>query len=200
MKIVLASANQGKLREINQVLEPLAMTPVPQSEYFDQEAEETGLTFIENAMIKARHACRLSGLPALADDSGLEVDFLDGAPGIYSSRFAGSNATDSDNNDKLLQLLNTVPKEQRTARFHCLIVYMRHESDPTPLIAHGTWEGFILEQPRGRNGFGYDPLFFCPQQGCSSAELDATIKNQVSHRASALGQLVKVLQHARHAT
>ncbi len=200
MKIVLASSNKGKLKEIGQVLEPLAMTLLPQSKFVKEDAEETGLSFVENAIIKARHACLLSGLPALADDSGLEVDYLRGAPGIYSSRFAGPRATDADNNNKLLKALNGIPENERSARFHCLMVFMRHEADPTPLIAHGIWEGYILEQSRGQNGFGYDPLFFCPQQDCASAELTAEIKNKVSHRAQALKQLLRLLQNPNDAT
>lgn len=200
MNIVLASGNKGKLKEIAQVLEPLAITLLPQANFFSSQAEENGLSFIENAIIKARHACQHSGLPALADDSGLEVDSLQGAPGIHSSRYAGDQASDADNNQKLLQALATVPADQRTARFHCVIAFMRHATDPTPMIAHGVWEGLILEQPRGNNGFGYDPLFYCPVQGCSSAELSAPIKNSVSHRARALRQLAKLLDPASHAT
>ncbi|MEZ5523747.1 MAG: RdgB/HAM1 family non-canonical purine NTP pyrophosphatase [Pseudomonadales bacterium] len=192
-KIVLASSNQGKLREIQSVLAHLDMQLVPQSEFDICDADETGLTFIENALIKARHASRISGLPALADDSGLEVDALKGAPGIYSSRYAGEKATDSDNIQKLLSDLKGVEPPQRSARFRCVLVYLRHAEDPAPLIAQGYWEGFILEEQRGQNGFGYDPVFYIPEHQRTAAELDAAIKNQHSHRARALEQLVKLL-------
>lgn len=192
-KIVLASSNQGKLREIQQLLAPLNFKLLPQSDFISRDAEETGLTFVENTIIKARHATQLSGLPALADDSGLEVDALNGAPGIYSSRYAGANATDADNNQKLLTSLSQVPEQERTARFHCVLVYLRHAADPTPLIAQGTWEGRILDAPRGDNGFGYDPLFFSPDHNAASAELLPEVKNKTSHRAKALQQLLSLL-------
>lgn len=192
-KIVLASSNQGKLREIQQLLAPLNFELLPQSDFISRDAEETGLTFVENAIIKARHASQLSGLPALADDSGLEVDALNGEPGIYSSRYAGTDASDADNNQKLLTTLSQVPEQERTARFHCVLVYLRHAADPTPLIAHGTWEGRILDAPRGDNGFGYDPLFFSPHHNAASAELSPEVKNKTSHRAKALQQLLSLL-------
>ena len=196
MKIVLASSNQGKLREIQQVLEPLQLELIPQSEFTIEDAEETGLTFVENALIKARHAAKISGLPALADDSGLEVDALNGAPGIYSSRYAGANASDDENNQKLLTELSNLPAAPRSARFRCVLVYMRHAEDPSPLIAQGAWEGEILGQASGDNGFGYDPLFFSPAHQSTSAELQPEIKNRSSHRARALEQLVSLLNDA----
>lgn len=192
-KVILASSNQGKLREIQQVLAHLNMQLIPQSEFNVSDAEETGLSFVENAIIKARHAAAISGLPALADDSGLEVDALQGRPGIYSSRFAGDKATDNDNIQKLLADLEGVEPPNRSARFQCVLVYMQHAEDPSPLIAQGSWEGYILEQSRGQNGFGYDPVFYIPEQQRTAAELDASIKNQHSHRARALAQLVKLM-------
>jgi len=191
--IVLASSNPGKVREINQLLAGLGLQVQPQSEYGVIDAEETGLTFVENAILKARNAAQHTGLPAIADDSGLEVDALAGAPGIYSARFAGEGASDQANLEKLLVELKTVPAEQRTARFQCLMVFMRHASDPTPLICQGTWEGRILFAARGDNGFGYDPVFHVPTHDCSSAELPAEIKNSLSHRGQALRQLVATL-------
>jgi len=192
-KIVLASSNQGKLNEIQQVLAHLDMQLVPQSEFDVSDADETGLSFVENAIIKARHAAAISGLPALADDSGLEVDALQGRPGIYSSRFAGDKATDGDNIQKLLSELEGVESQQRSARFQCVLVFMRHAEDPSPIIAQGSWEGFILEEQRGHNGFGYDPVFYIPEHQRTSAELDAEIKNQHSHRARALAQFVALM-------
>ena len=193
-KIVLASNNAGKVREINQILASLGVEVVPQAEFDIPEAEETGLTFVENAILKARHAAQLSGLPAIADDSGLEVDALQGAPGIYSARYAGVGASDRDNLNKLLKALQGVPTTERSARFQCLMVFMRHAEDPTPLICQGSWEGRILETAQGENGFGYDPVFYVPEQGCSSAQLDAETKNQLSHRGKALRELVTAMQ------
>jgi XTP/dITP diphosphohydrolase len=190
--VVLASGNEGKLREFNRILAPLAMDVKPQSSFEVPEVPEDGLSFVENAIIKARAASKHTGLAALADDSGLEVDYLDGAPGIYSARFAGG-AGDKANNIKLLAELEGVPAEQRRARFQCVLVYMRHWQDPTPLICQGSWEGTILLQPRGDNGFGYDPLFYLPEYDCSSAELDSAEKNRVSHRASASQKLLAAL-------
>ena len=192
--IVLASSNPGKVREINQLLTGLGMQVQPQSEFGVVDAEETGLTFVENAILKARNAAQHTGLPAIADDSGLEVDALAGAPGIYSARFAGEGASDQANLEKLLVKLEAVPAEQRTARFQCLMVFMRHASDPTPLICQGTWEGRILFAARGDNGFGYDPIFYVPTHDCSSAELPAETKNSLSHRGQALRQLVATLE------
>lgn len=188
--IVLASSNPGKLREFNQLLGSLQIEVVPQSHFNVADAEETGLSFVENALIKARHAARLTNLPALADDSGLEVDALRGAPGIYSARYAGANASDAQNLEKLLEQLHDIPPPERTARFQCVLVYLRHAFDPTPLICQGTWEGSILTEPRGSNGFGYDPIFFIPSLSCSAAELDAPTKNSLSHRGQALRDLL----------
>ena len=192
-RVVLASGNLGKLREINQLLQGVAIEAVAQTEYDVHEVAETGLSFVENAIIKARHACQHTKLPAIADDSGLEVDYLDGAPGIYSARYAGPAASDVDNLHKLLDALQGVPDEARQARFQCLMVYMRHQNDPTPIICQGTWEGRILFEPKGSNGFGYDPVFYVPTQDCSAAQLDAEVKNRLSHRGQALALLVEKL-------
>ena len=192
-RIVLASSNAGKVREINQLLTEQEIEVVPQSEFDTPDAEETGLTFVENAILKARNAARHSGLPAIADDSGIEVDALRGAPGIYSARFAGPACDDGENNRKLLQDLEGIDEKARTARFQCVMVYMRHADDPTPLICQGTWEGVILSAPQGENGFGYDPLFFVPEKGCTSAELVPEEKNRLSHRGQALRKLMQAL-------
>jgi XTP/dITP diphosphohydrolase len=192
-RVVLASGNPGKVREINQMLADLQIEVVPQTEQGVPEAEETGLTFVENAILKARNASRHTGLPAIADDSGIEVDALRGAPGIYSARYAGPGASDRDNLDKLLKDLADVPDQQRRARFQCLVVYMEHEADPTPIICQGTWEGRIGFEPKGDNGFGYDPIFMVPEKGCMSAELPPEEKNRLSHRGKALRQLVQAL-------
>ena len=194
-QIVLASGNPGKVREINQLLAGLGLQVCPQSEFGVEEAEETGLTFVENAILKARNAAQHTGLPAIADDSGLEVDALQGAPGIRSARYAGPGASDRDNLEKLLEAIKDVPEEGRTARFQCLMVYMRHALDPTPVICQGSWEGRILFEPRGDGGFGYDPVFFVPTHGCSSAELPPETKNALSHRGQALRLLVAALGH-----
>jgi XTP/dITP diphosphohydrolase len=191
--LVLASNNAGKVREFNALLAGLDLEVVPQATFGVIEAEETGLTFVENAILKARHAAQHTGKPALADDSGLEVDALNGAPGIYSARYAGPGAGDRANLEKLLGMLNGVAEDKRTARFQCVLVYMRHALDPTPLICQGTWEGRILSEPRGSGGFGYDPVFFVPTHGCSSAELPPETKNALSHRGQALRQLVQAL-------
>ena len=192
-KIVLASNNAGKLKEFQQLLADRQLDVLPQAQFDICDAEETGLSFVENAIIKARHASQIAGLPAIADDSGLEVDFLDGAPGIYSARFSGTDANDAKNNKKLLESLHDVPDEKRRARFQCVLVYMRHPLDPTPLICQGTWEGRILKQAQGSNGFGYDPLFLDPTTGLSSAELSKAEKNSRSHRAKALKCLLAQL-------
>ena len=192
-KIVLASGNSGKLREIQAVLNQQRYQLIKQSEFNVPDVAETGTTFVENAIIKARHAAKHTGLPALADDSGIEVDALQGAPGVYSARYAGTHGKDDANNAKLLQELKEVEDAQRTARFQCVIVYMRHAQDPMPLICEGTWEGKILHELKGPNGFGYDPLFFVPTHGCSSAELDPAEKNKISHRAQALQKLIAIL-------
>lgn len=196
-RVVLATGNTGKVREINQMLVGLDLEVVAQTEYRVPEIEETGLTFVENAILKARNAASHTGLAAIADDSGIEVDALNGAPGIYSARYAGVAASDRANNDKLLAALAAVPEAERTARFQCLMVYLAHAADPTPIICQGTWEGRILPAPRGANGFGYDPLFFVPTHDCTSAELPPDIKNQLSHRGQALRQLVKQLHDRR---
>lgn len=193
-KIVLASSNLGKLREFEQILGSNDIELVPQSEFALADAEETGLTFVENAIIKARHASAQTGLPSLADDSGIEVDALGGRPGIYSARYAGVHGEDAQNNKKLLAELAEVPEVKRTARFQCIIVFMRHSEDPTPLICQGSWEGRILFEECGENGFGYDPLFWVPTHGCASAQLDKEIKNGLSHRGKALKELTKCWQ------
>lgn len=190
-KIVLASGNRGKLKEFNEIFAPLQIDVMPQSDFAVQDADETGLSFVENAIIKARHAARVTGLPALSDDSGLEVDALNGAPGIYSARYAGAGCGDDENNRKLLQALEQVPTEQRSARFQCVLVFMRHAEDPTPLICQGSWEGMILDAPRGHNGFGYDPLFFVPELNCASAELTSEQKQKYSHRGKAVRQFIE---------
>lgn len=187
--ILLASNNAGKVRELAQLLTDSPLQISAQREYGVPEVEETGLSFVENAILKARHAAQHSGLPALADDSGLEVDALHGAPGIYSARYAGVGASDAANIEQLLADLTAVPEPERTARFQCVLVYLRHAADPTPLICQGTWEGRILYEPCGTNGFGYDPIFFVPTHGCSAAELDPETKNQLSHRGQALRRL-----------
>ena len=189
-EIILASSNQGKVREINQLLAGLDLHVQPQTDHGVPDIEETGLTFVENAILKARNAAQHTGLPAIADDSGIEVDALNGAPGIYSARYAGIGASDQANLEKLLTELGDLPEEKRTARFQCLMVYMRHASDPTPLICQGSWEGRILFKPQGENGFGYDPVFYVPSHDCSSAELPADIKNSLSHRGQALRNLL----------
>jgi len=185
-RIVIATGNAGKVRELSAMLSTTNIEFVAQTELDVPDAEETGLTFVENAILKARNAAKFTGLPAIADDSGLEVDYLNGEPGIHSARFAGANAKDTDNNHKLLSSLEDVPEKQRNARFQCLLVFMRDASDPTPLICQGTWEGIILDAPRGSNGFGYDPLFYVPTHKCSCAELAPAVKNQISHRGKAL--------------
>lgn len=189
-EIVLASNNRGKLREIEASLAPAALRLIPQGQLGIEAAEETGSTFVENAILKARHAARASGRAAIADDSGIEVDALDGAPGIYSARYAGPDSSDEANCDKLLAELAKRPDCDRSARFQCVMVYLRHADDPTPLICQGTWEGLILDAPRGENGFGYDPIFGVPTHGLSSAELDPEAKNALSHRGQALRALV----------
>ncbi|UZE95946.1 XTP/dITP diphosphatase [Alkalimarinus alittae] len=196
MKVVLASGNKGKLNEFNQLLAPLDIEVIPQSEFNVTSVEETGLTFIENAILKARYASKMSGLPAIADDSGLEVDALLGLPGIYSARYAGEDCNDAANNEKLLRELTGIKPENRTARFQCVLVYLEHPADPTPIVCQGSWEGIILEAPAGDQGFGYDPLFWVPSKQCASAELDREEKNRLSHRGKALGKLINKLTDA----
>lgn len=186
MKLVLASNNAGKLAEFGRLLEGSGIEVVVQSELGVQDIEETGLTFVKNALLKARNAARVTGLPALADDSGLCVDALDGAPGLYSSRYAGPEGDAQRNIAKLLEALEGVPDDRRSARFCCALVLLRHAEDPQPLIAEGRWEGRILHAPRGNNGFGYDPVFLDPENNLTAAELDPAIKNRISHRGRAL--------------
>ena len=192
-RVVLASSNKGKLKELQQVLQQKNIELLPQSEFGVSDAEETGLSFVENAIIKARHACEMTGLPSVADDSGIEVDALDGKPGIYSARYSGitGEGADEANNRKLLKALEDFNESERTARFRCLIVYLRNANDPVPLICQGTWEGRILTNTCGTNGFGYDPLFYVPTHQCSSAELPREVKDAISHRGQALQKLIK---------
>ncbi|MBY8150119.1 XTP/dITP diphosphatase [Vibrio fluvialis] len=196
-KIVLATGNQGKVREMADLLADFGFDVVAQSEFNVSEVAETGTTFIENAIIKARHAAKETGLPAIADDSGLEVDYLGGAPGVYSARYAGEDASDQQNLEKLLDAMKDVPEAQRSARFHCVLVLMRHENDPTPLVCHGKWEGRILTQAQGSNGFGYDPIFFVPEENCASAQLEPMRKKQLSHRGQALKKLFQAIEEQK---
>ncbi|CAH0527018.1 XTP/dITP diphosphatase [Vibrio hippocampi] len=193
-KIVLATGNQGKVKEMADLLSDFGFEVNAQSEFQVSEVAETGTTFIENAIIKARHAAQATGMPAIADDSGLEVDYLKGAPGIYSARYSGEGATDQRNLEKLLANMQGVPEEQRSARFHCVLVLMRHADDPTPIVCHGKWEGRILTEASGDNGFGYDPIFFVPEDNCSSAQLEPVRKKQLSHRGKALKQLFATVE------
>ena len=192
--LVLASGNQKKLDEMRAILEPLALKVVPQSDFQVPEAEETGLTFVENAILKARNAAAHTGLPAIADDSGLEVDALNGAPGIYSARFSGADASDAKNNALLIDMLGDLPDAPRTARYQAVLVLMRHPDDPTPLICQGTWEGEILLAPRGNGGFGYDQHFLIPELGVTAAEMEPAEKNRISHRGRALKALMDALR------
>lgn len=193
-QLVLASGNPGKLRELSAILDDLGYQLLPQSEFGVAEVAETGTTFVENAIIKARHAAQQTGLPSLADDSGIEVDALAGAPGVYSARFAGVGADDAANNRLLVEKLRDVPATERSARYRAVIVLMRHAGDPAPLICEGSWEGVIQLKPAGDGGFGYDPYFYLPELGCTSAQLNATEKNRLSHRGKALAELKRKLQ------
>jgi len=193
-KIILASGNAGKVREINKLLSTHGIEVVPQTEFDVPEAVEDGLTFVENALKKARHAAKLTGLPAIADDSGIEVDALGKQPGIYSARYSGEDATDTKNNEKMLIELSGVAEEKRTARYWCVMVYLENENDPTPIITQGSLEGRIMEAPRGEGGFGYDPIFWLPEQNCAAAELSLEEKNKISHRAIALNALANALK------
>ncbi len=195
-KVVLATGNQGKVKEMADLLQDFGLNVLPQSDFSIDDVAETGTTFIENAIIKARHAAKISGLPAIADDSGLEVDFLNGAPGVYSARFAGEGKNDRDNYAKLLSEMRTAKEDERSARFHCVLVYMRHENDPTPLICHGVFEGKIAKDPSGENGFGYDPVFYVEEKGCTMANIEPSIKKQISHRGQALKKLFAALSEA----
>lgn len=191
--VVLATGNPGKLAEMRDLLGDLDLDVVPQSDFDVPEAEETGLTFIENALLKARNAAELTGLPAIADDSGLAVDALGGAPGIYSARYAGEHASDADNNTKLMAALDSIPESGRRARYHCILAFLRSADDPVPLICEGTWEGHIGETPSGAGGFGYDPLFRPRETDGTAAELDPETKNRLSHRGKAMQQLRRLL-------
>nr|WP_297401666.1 RdgB/HAM1 family non-canonical purine NTP pyrophosphatase [uncultured Marinobacter sp.] len=193
-ELVIASNNQGKIAELAALLAPLGLTPVAQRDLGVSEAEEPAVTFVENAILKARHAARQTGKPALADDSGLAVDALAGQPGVRSARYAGPDASDTDNVRALLAAMEDVPDDQRSAQFHCVLVYLRHADDPTPLVCHGQWHGQILRQPRGEGGFGYDPIFLCPEHSCSAAELSREQKGRISHRGRALALLLEQLQ------
>lgn len=195
MKMVLASSNGGKLAELRDKLGD-AYELHAQSEFGVTDVDETGLSFVENAILKARHAAQATGMPALGDDSGLCVDALDGAPGLYSARYAGTHGNSEANIDKLLRELDGVEEDRRSARFICVLALVRHANDPQPLIAEGVWEGRILHARNGANGFGYDPVFFSPAHGCSAAELEAAVKNRDSHRGIALAQLTKRLEQA----
>ncbi|WP_158775182.1 RdgB/HAM1 family non-canonical purine NTP pyrophosphatase [Cobetia sp. L2A1] len=198
--LVLASGNAGKLREFSHLLAPLGIDLIPQGQLGVSDADETGLTFVENALIKARHAALVTGLPALADDSGIEVDALGGEPGIYSARFASRQQQgqgDVDNNTALLAALENVPEIERTARYWCVLVYLRHAADSVPIIVQASWEGRVLNTPDGEGGFGYDPLFWLPEQGMSAASLDAATKNRLSHRGRAMQQLLDALSERR---
>lgn len=194
-KVVLATANAGKVRELAALLRDCDLDIIAQTELSVESVAETGLTFIENALLKARHATRITGLPAIADDSGLTVDFLNGQPGIYSARYAGENASDQQNLQKLLAALHGVPAELRQAQFHCVLVYLRAADDPIPLICHGCWHGQISLQPAGQNGFGYDPVFWLPELQKTAAGLSPQQKNVLSHRGQALKQLLDALRH-----
>lgn len=193
-KIVLASGNAKKLAEMQRLLEPLNIQVVAQSEFSVPEADETGTTFVENAIIKARNASKHTGLPAIADDSGIEVAALNGAPGVFSARFSGVGATDAKNNALLVEMLADVPEASRQARYVAVIVLMHHEDDATPLICQGTWEGEIVLEPRGDQGFGYDPHFLVPGKNCTAAQLPPEEKNAISHRGKAMAQLIASLR------
>jgi XTP/dITP diphosphohydrolase len=196
--IVLASNNTGKIREFTTLLSPFHIQLIPQSELSVTEIEETGLSFVENALLKARHAAKSTGLPAIADDSGLVVAALNGKPGIYSARYAGQSATSADNIKQLLADMSDVPAEKRDAFFYCVLVFISHPNDPTPLVCEGKWSGSILFSPQGENGFGYDPIFYVPTEHCSAAELAQDKKNKLSHRGNALQSLLKLLPDKIH--
>lgn len=193
--VVLATGNAGKVSELAELLRDFGLTITAQTELGVGSVEETGLTFIENALIKARHAARVTGLPAIADDSGLAVDALQGAPGIYSARYAGETASDTDNLNKLLTAMQDVPDTQRQAAFHCVLVYLAHADDPTPIVCYGRWPGMIAREPSGQGGFGYDPIFYLPEQQKSAAEMSKAEKSALSHRGQALQQLMEALRN-----
>ncbi len=194
-KVVLATGNAGKVRELASLLADFGLDVVAQTELGVSSAEETGLTFIENAILKARHAAQITGLPAIADDSGLAVNALGGAPGIYSARYAGEDASDQQNLEKLLEALKDVPDGQRQAQFHCVLVYMRHAEDPTPLVFHGSWDGIITHTPAGVGGFGYDPIFYVPDEGKTASQLTREEKSAISHRGQALKLLLEAMRN-----
>jgi XTP/dITP diphosphohydrolase len=195
-RVVLATNNPGKLRELQALLQPFDFAVLPKSLFIQDEVAETGDSFIANALIKARHAAQVSGLPAIADDSGLEVAALNGAPGIYSARYAGPTASDGDNLHKLLQELRETPEAARLARYRCALVYVRNAEDVSPLICEASWAGRIAESPSGTGGFGYDPIFYLPERGCTAAELPSEEKNRISHRGRALQQLLMAMHAA----
>lgn len=190
MRVVLATNNQGKLRELRALLAPLHMEVLPKSQFTGDEVAETGESFVANALIKARHAAAASGLPAIADDSGIEVDALGGAPGIYSARYAGETASDQANLDKLLEAMREVPDDRRQARYRCALVFVRDKDDVEPLICEASWEGEIVRAPQGDGGFGYDPVFWLPEYACTAAQISADLKNRISHRGQALQMLL----------
>lgn len=197
-RVVLASGNPGKLRELAALLSEIGIEVLPQAQFSVPDAEETGLSFLENALIKARNAAACTGLPAIADDSGIEVDVLGGAPGIYSARYAGAAATDEQNLQLLIDRVLEKNTDRPTARFQCVIAYLHSPEDTAPVIARGTWHGHIVTPPRGRNGFGYDPVFFVPEHGCTSAELPSEVKNRISHRGRAMQSLLEQLSVKRY--
>lgn len=197
-KVVLATGNPGKVNELADLLRDFGMDIVAQTSLGVESAEETGLTFIENAILKARHASAQTGLPAIADDSGISVDALGGAPGIYSARYAGEDASDEQNLHKLLDAMKSVPDGQRQAQFNCVLVYLRHAEDPTPLVFHGLWHGVITHQPSGQGGFGYDPIFYVPERQCTAAQLTKVEKQAISHRGQALAMLLDALNHTQY--
>ena len=195
-KIVLASGNRKKVAELTQLLAQFQLQVIPQTDLNVEDVPETGTTFVENAIIKARHAAEVTGLPAIADDSGIEVDYLDGQPGIYSARFSGKHGDDQANNDLLFEKLQGVPSEERSARYQCVLVFMKHAKDPTPLICQGSWEGNIMTEEVGDGGFGYDPLFWCEEHQCSAAQLQPEQKAAISHRGKALNELMLKLRES----
>ena len=198
MRVVLATSNAGKLREFRELLAPLGFEPLALSQFTGVSPEETGLSFIENAILKARHAAQASELAAIADDSGVEVDALRGAPGIYSARYAGVGTSDQANLEKLVNAMRDVPEQERTARYQCALAYMRWPTDPSPLICQAAWEGRIILTPRGAGGFGYDPVFEVSGRGLTAAELSAEEKNRISHRGQAMRELVSRLRARIH--
>ncbi len=195
-KVVLATGNPGKVNELASLLADFGMDIIAQTDLGVESAEETGLTFIENAILKARHASAITGLPAIADDSGISVDALGGAPGIYSARYAGEDASDEQNVQKLLAAMEQVADEHRQAQFNCVLVYLRHAEDPTPLVFHGRWHGMVTLSPAGEGGFGYDPIFYIPEMGSTAAELSKVQKQAISHRGQALKMLLEALSNA----